>query len=312
MLKTTLEKIARTGRSVKGTSHLTDTQKEKLAHLKEHGYVAFDHLVGTPEFEKIKNDYIDRLENKFEFEAPCLAQSKICPEKNKELIENNFLASVKQLEELGLTFNRGDVKSYQQVLEEFAPSTLTLDIPDNAAYFNMWLDPELISITEAYMGFTPILTEAYIRRNFPARFPVMNHYWHRDRNHPTHLLKGFIFFSDCTLKTGPHHYIAGSINDQRLNGKNYYTDEEIAATYPKESNKEIVSVVPAGTIILEDTRGLHKAGVPDEAFRDLGFSVFLPPIALKPQTPLFKVSRSTYSELSDHQKKFISAKNIIQ
>ena len=36
----------------------------------------------------------------------------------------------------------------------------------------------------------------------------------------------------------------------------------------------MVSNVKAGTIIIEDTRGLHKAGIPKRDYRDLGFAVF--------------------------------------
>ena len=36
----------------------------------------------------------------------------------------------------------------------------------------------------------------------------------------------------------------------------------------------MVSKVKAGTIIIEDTRGLHKAGIPKKAYRDLGSRYF--------------------------------------
>ncbi len=311
MIRTALERIARVGRGAKNISHLTDDQRQKLDHLKKHGYVAFKHLIGTSKLKNLQEDYILRLEQNTAFKTPCLAQSKICPDQNRELIENNFLATTAELSRLSLTFDRGDIESYEQVMRDYQPSTLTLALPDETDYLNVWLDKDLIEVAQGYMGFTPHLVEAYIRRNFPARFPVMNHHWHRDRNHQTHLLKGFIFFSDCTLKTGPHHYIAGSVNDQRLSGKNYYTDKEVHNIYPPDTDREIISEVPAGTIILEDTRGLHKAGIPQEGYRDLGFSVFLPPIALKRQRPLFNISYDTFCGLSDEQKRFIPSKNII-
>ena len=46
----------------------------------------------------------------------------------------------------------------------------------------------------------------------------MNHNWHRDTNHDTHLLKAFIFSLIATY-TGAHHYIAGSVNDARFHDK---------------------------------------------------------------------------------------------
>lgn len=133
----------------------------------------------------------------------------------------------------------------------------------------------------------------------------MNHAWHRDSNHPRHLLKAFFFLNDCTLKTGPHHYIAGSIEDRRLDGERYFTDDEVRALYPAGSEREVVSEVPAGTIILEDTRGLHKAGIPEEGYRDLGFATFLPPIAFRQRPALYALSDQTYQQLTKEQQRYI-------
>lgn len=311
MLKTALEYIAISGRKTSPDRQLNQEKQSKLDHLKKHGYVVFDHLVGTDEFNLLKQDYKIRMEQGLEFTTPCLAQSKIDPIKHKDLIENNFFATLKQLTEHGLTFDQSDMESYEQVVSEYLPSTLTLNIPDQKKYFDLFFDENVLEVVSAYMGFTPLLVEAYIRRNFPARFQVMNHYWHRDLNHPTHLLKAFVFLSDCTLSTGPHHYIAGSIQDQQLTGKRYYTDQEVLEAYPKSSNREIISVVPAGTIILEDTRGLHKAGTPEEGYRDLAYSVFLPPVFLKPPHQLYQISQNTYKLLSKQQKLFLPKNNIL-
>lgn len=310
MLKQVLEKIAIAGRPAPAERHLDVNQLEKLQHLREHGYVMLDKFVETERLARLQQDYHERLEQNLEVELPCLAQAKIDPEEHADLIKNNFLATPGELEQLGLTFNRADIENYQQVVEKFAPSTLTMRLPDNHDFFDMWLDPDVIAIVQSYLGFTPLLTEAYIRRNFPARHKVMNHAWHRDRNHDKYLLKGFIFLSDCTLRTGPHHYISGSIQDRTLDGKPYFTDTEVETAYPESSGRHIISVVKAGTIVLEDTRGLHKAGVPDEGFRDLGFAVFTPPVAFRAPKPLFGISRSDYAQLNTAQQNFIPRDNI--
>jgi hypothetical protein len=310
-VRTALEKLARVGRGA-DASHLTSEQSAQLAHLREHGYVMFSHLVGTARLKKLQDEYRKRLEDDLNFEFPTLAQSRIDPVRDADLIKSNFLATPQALAKRGLTFDRSDVTSYVQAVRDFEPSTLTTELPDTQDWFDLWLDPNVLAIAEAYFGFVPQLVEAYIRRNFPARFVVMNHAWHRDRNHETHLLKAFVFLSDCTVKTGPHHYIAGSVNDRRIDGKIYYSDEEIRAVYPESSGREIVSVVPAGTIILEDTRGLHKAGMPDEGFRDLGFSTFVPPIAFLNRGSLYKLSNKTFDQLSAAQRRYIPPANIIQ
>ena len=80
------------------------------------------------------------------------------------------------------------------MIKAFQPSTLTVPMPSETSYYDLWLDPLVMEIVSAYMGFTPQLTEVYVRRNFPSKFRVMNFNWHRDTNHPRHLLKAFIFF----------------------------------------------------------------------------------------------------------------------
>ncbi len=312
MLRTALEKIARVGRGVDGENGLSVEQKEKLTLLRENGYVMFDHLVGTERLKRLQSDYRERVEDRLDFEFPVLAQAKIDPDRDAALIDANFLATPQQLAERGLTISRDDISDYKNAVEEFQPSTLTTYLPDDHDWFDLWLDPNILPVAEAYMGFVPQLTEAYIRRNFPARFVVMNHAWHRDRNHETHLLKAFFFLSDCTLKTGPHHYIAGTVNDRTIDGKNYFSDEEVRAAYPEESGREVISVVPAGTIVLEDTRGLHKAGIPEEGYRDLGYATFIPPISLVNRPPMFKVSRNTFDGLTHEQQRYIPSGNIVQ
>jgi hypothetical protein len=310
LLKEVLEGVARVGRSAPSETSLTEKQRTKLGELRSKGFATFDDLVGTERMQRLQDEYRDRLEQKLDFEVPVLAQAKIDPERDADLVKSNFLATNAQLAARGLTFDRGDIKNYQQAVEEFQPSTLTTYLPDDPKWFGLWLDPDILAVAKAYMGFTPQLVEAYIRRNYPARFVVMNHAWHRDTNHPTHLLKAFFFLSDCTLKTGPHHYIPGSITDRALDGKTYYSNEEVAQAYP--TKKEAVSVVKAGTIILEDTRGLHKAGVPEEGYRDLGYATFLPPIAIMKRQALYKIGRRTYDSLTKQQRDFIPASNIAQ
>lgn len=311
MLKTALEKAARMGKTSTRETELTPVQKEKLAALRRDGYVAFDHLIGTEKLQRLQAGLKQRIEVDLDFEYPCLAQTLVDPERDADLIANNFLATNAQLKARNLTFEKADARSYDQVVTDFEPSSLKVFLPDEPEWVGTWLDEAILPVVEAYMGFRPELVEAYIRRNFPAKFVVMNHAWHRDRNHETHLLKAFIFLNDCTLRNGPHHYIAGTVQDRRLDGTPYYTEDEIRAVYPEGDPREIVSVVPAGTIILEDTRGLHKAGMPVEGFRDLGFVTFLPAMAMVKRPPLYTVSRAAVSELSKRQRDYIPAANII-
>lgn len=308
-IKSLTENISTINRRVK--RELVPGTKHKVDQLKTRGFVVLDHLVGSSAFGVVKNSVTQKIEKDLDLQFPCLSQKKIDPIRNQNLIKNNFLATNEQLEELGLTFNRDDLKSYQQMLKDFKPSTLTVPMPSDKKFYDVWLDPMVMSIVSSYLGFFPHMTEAYIRRNFPSDYKVMNFNWHRDSNHDKYLLKAFFFFTDCDIQTGAHHYIAGSIQDPRFRDKVYYSDDEINSVWPIGSDDHMVSSVPAGTIIIEDTRGLHKAGIPTTAYRDLGFAVFSPPNFFRRLPPLFQIEQPVHDVLFSCQKKFIPSSNII-
>ena len=296
----------------RATSHTSDPTIIHLVNqLRTRGFVVLDHLVGSPGIEKLRGKLNKKIEQEFDLKFPCLAQSKIDQNRDRDLITKSFLTSTDQLSKRGLTFSRDDIQSYEQMIDIFQPSTLTVPMPSESMFYGLWLDTTVMEIVSNYMGFYPHLTEAYIRRNFPCTYPVMNHNWHRDTNHETHLLKAFMFFTDCDIDTGAHHYIAGSVNDERFRDKAYYTDDEINSAWPTDSDNHMVSEVKAGTIIIEDTRGLHKAGIPREAYRDLGFAVFLPPNIFRKSRPLYHIYKSAFDHLTQEQKLFIPSSNIL-
>lgn len=288
-----------------------DRISESVNHLNQRGFVVLDHLVGSSEFASLKRQLDKKIEHDFDLIFPCLAQKKIDTNRDQDLIAKKFLVTSDELASRKLTFCRKDVQSYEQMIAEFQPSTLTVPMPSEISFYNVWLDPDVTAIVSNYMGFYPELTEAYLRRNFPCNYPVMNHNWHRDSNHTSHLLKAFIFFTDCDIDTGAHHYISGSVNDPRFRDKIYYTDKEINTAWPLESEEHMVSSVKAGTIIIEDTRGLHKAGIPRRAYRDLGFAVFLPPNIFNRNKTLYRVDKSVFDKLSEEQSLFIPSANIV-
>ena len=75
-------------------------------------------------------------------------------------------------------------------------------------------------------------------------------------------LKFFIFLTDVTIANGPHVFVTGSHRTKGIPrallkaGYSRLKDEEIAQHYPPEKIQTFI--VPAGTILAEDTRGLHK------------------------------------------------------
>jgi len=240
------------------------------------------------------------------FETPCLAQSRIDPQKHRALIDDYLYGSNDDFARQGVAFDREEARSLEQVVRDFNPSTLTAyPLERSAAYRNVWLDPYLLTVVAHYLGLVPSLVEAYARRNFPARFRTMNHFWHRDLNDRHQLVKMFVFLTDCAVETGPHEYIRRSHRELgALNGKRYFTDAEIDALHPMGSPLREVSEVKAGTVILEDTRGLHRARMPDAGYRDLGYAVFFPlPPSRAPA--LYRFPRDAAERLSAFQRAFV-------
>lgn len=284
----------------------------KVKELKQKGFVILEEFIPKTNLLEFQDEYRDILEKKLKFETPCLSQTLIDPVKHDSQIKNYFKYKPSELVNFGLTFDKSNLSGYEEALAKYRPSTLKTYLTDIPSFYSLWLDERLLNIVEGYMGLRPHLVEAYLRRNFPAKYKVMNHFWHRDTNHPDFLLKAFIFFSDCKITNGPHEYISGSISDLTVSGKPYYTDEEVDLVYPPNSQKRVKSVVKAGTVILEDTRGLHRATIPEEGYRDLGFAVFLPLSKFSnPLAPMYHIPKNSFENLSSYQKSYIPKQNII-
>lgn len=288
-------------------------QLERIESLKKHGYVIMKDFIKPDRLDEMQAEYRSALEKKCKFELPCLAQTKINEGSHSDIIDNYFRFHPDELALRGLTFDHGDFDDYESVLTKFRPSSLKTSLTDLPDFITTWLDEEMLEIIEGYLGMKPYLIEAYVKRNFPAKYRVMNHFWHRDTNNPDYVVKAFVFLSDCTIKTGPHEYVAGSIEDLRLSGKPYFNDEEVDSLYPPGFAERVKSVVTAGTVIIEDTRGLHRAVTPEEGFRDLGFAVFVPvskfsklKTAIRGTTRhYYKIDIEQYSKLTERQKSYI-------
>jgi phytanoyl-CoA dioxygenase PhyH len=86
-------------------------------------------------------------------------------------------------------------------------------------------------------------------------------YYHFDMDRPK-WLKFFIYLTDVKATNGPHSFVAGSHKSGRIpssllsKGYSRLTDEEVTREF---TDRDIIEfAAPRGTIIAEDTRGLHK------------------------------------------------------
>lgn len=289
---------------------LDSAQQDLLDELRTEGTLILPGYVDPAKVSRMRADTQEALES-LDFELPCLAQSRLDPVRHRELIDNFLFATPAELDALGVTFSRSEVKDLAQVVTDFQPAWLTAYMLERSETFReVWLDERLLSLVCAYMGLVPKLAEAYVRRNFPTRYWTMNHYWHRDLNDRFQLLKMFVFLTDCTLETGPHEYIRRSHTDfGALNGKRYFQDEEVDLLHPVGSKTRLVSEVKAGTVILEDTRGVHRARMPNSGYRDLGYAVFVP-LQDSTSTRLYRFPERAFALLNKFQRSFIPPGNV--
>ena len=136
-----------------------------------------------------------------------------------------------------------------------------INIPDVQAIL---ADRSVLALGQAYLGARPVADVSSMwwhtaYSDQPDAEAAQFYHFDMDR---IRWLKIFIYLTEVGPDNGPHCFIAGS---QRTGGippellsKGYVrlTDEEVSQHFPAERMMEFNA--PAGTIIIEDTRGLHK------------------------------------------------------
>ena len=149
----------------------------------------------------------------------------------------------------------------QPLAEKYAVTTAAL--LDNDLIRRMMLDRGLLEIAQEYIGTAPIIDIVTAWYSFPSASPSHEaaQLFHFDLDR-VRWMKVFFLLTDQTIETGAHMYIPGTHRDggidDRLLSKGYVRleDDEVARFHPRETWKSMEA--PAGSILLEDTRGLHK------------------------------------------------------
>ena len=122
---------------------------------------------------------------------------------------------------------------------------------------------KILQIANNYLKATPLIDEVSCWWSFPSDKPDSNsaQFWHFDMDRPK-WLKVFIFLTDCSETSGPHCYIAKTHKNHSLpfsilkKGYARIEDELIYKSFPKSNIRTFVA--KKGSILFEDTRGLHK------------------------------------------------------
>lgn len=138
------------------------------------------------------------------------------------------------------------------------------DVVNQPVVQKLMADLSLIAIAQQYLGARPVAdvtalwwSTAYSSR--PDSEAAQMFHFDMDR---IKWLKFFICITDVTEKSGPHTYVAGSHrtgaipSDLLSAGYARLSDEAVVKHFEKRSFVEFCA--PRGTILAEDTRGLHK------------------------------------------------------
>jgi hypothetical protein len=146
------------------------------------------------------------------------------------------------------------------VVYDFDPQDL-VNHPDVQALI---CDPSILGVAQAYVGSRPVLDEINLwwSTAFSSKADAnAAQLYHFDMDR-IRWLKFFIYLTDVTTRSGPHCFVAGSHRTGGIpahflaRGYARLPDAEVRAAYPPEALIEFTG--PTGTILAEDTRGLHK------------------------------------------------------
>ncbi len=138
------------------------------------------------------------------------------------------------------------------------------DLLNNLEIQNIFADMSFATVAQDYLGARPVIdvTSMWWNTSFSDKPDmVAAQYYHFDMDR-IKWLKFFIYLTDVKPTNGPHSFVAGSHRSgaipSSLLKKGYarLIDEEVKREFSEENFIEFSA--PRGTIIAEDTRGLHK------------------------------------------------------
>lgn len=138
------------------------------------------------------------------------------------------------------------------------------DLLSNPDVQELLADLSLAALAQDYLGTRPVIDvlAMWWHTNFSDKPDAQAaQYFHFDMDRPK-WLKFFIYLTDVKSVNGPHSFVAGSHRsggippDLLSKGYTRLEDVEVAALFDDCDIMEFSA--PRGTIIVEDTRGLHK------------------------------------------------------
>jgi hypothetical protein len=166
-------------------------------------------------------------------------------------------------------------------------------------------DPFFIQLATDYLGKPPVLdpVELWWSVPFGKKDDTFALKYHFDMD-SIKWFKVFINFEDIDITNGPHSYLKGShlpgTQSKKIRSKFYsrIEDEDVYENYGKEN--EVIFTVPKGSILIEDTKGMHKGYHVEEHRRLLLSFQYSNVIFSKPNSPF-----SQPQNMNDNFKKLL-------
>jgi len=140
----------------------------------------------------------------------------------------------------------------------------TADLLDNADVQALLADGSILALMQEYLGSRPVadvLSMWWHTRFHTQPDSEAAQFFHFDLDR-IKWLKIFVYLTDVGPENGPHSFVRGSHRTGGIpkaileRGYVRLEDEEVAAAFPATDCLSLTA--PRGSIIVEDTRGLHK------------------------------------------------------
>jgi hypothetical protein len=219
--------------SVLGAAAAPHIRAEAVSSLRRDGYYVFR--------QRLSDDVCDRLV-RYATSAP----SEMCPTDSQP----------NQKSSPGI-YRRG---APQAIRYEFKPS----DLLRNPDIQQLLADLSFAELAQDYLGSRPVvdvLSMWWVTAFSDRPDSRAAQYFHFDMDRPK-WLKFFIYLTDVESKNGPHIFVRGSQRTGAIpysilrKGYARLSDDEIRSAFGEDAITCFVA--PRGTVIVEDTRGLHK------------------------------------------------------
>jgi len=240
--------FCQTGGTSNDLIHAFIVRRRPLMHIDDGGILGLD----EQELQQVVNQLTERGYYVFERKLPADLRDRLL----EFALAEEAVVRNKQQRELA----RYDRENPKAVRYDFSEATI---LRSEAAQ-ELMADRSLLALAQAYLKCAPMLdliacwwhTSWSLEPDKEA-----GQFFHFDMDR-IKWLKFFFYITDVGPDNGPHTFVAGSHRTKGIprsilnKGQVRIDDTEVLGFYPKDDIIEFSA--PSGTIIVEDTRGLHK------------------------------------------------------